>query len=168
MSLPFLLITKKGESFMEKTIVLGEKSIKLRSSAATNILYKKLFHEDVLTQLTSYTKNLKELKNMQEKIQALREDTTRPKQDVLADMNELMNSDVLEVAMNFQSETLPRLAYVMYLEANETIDTIFKKLTEEQYLFWLMTIDQDDLVSVVGEVIDVWQAGAKTHSKPKN
>ena len=105
---------------------------------------------------------------MQEKIQALREDTTRPKQDVLADMNELMNSDVLEVAMNFQSETLPRLAYVMYLEANETIDTIFKKLTEEQYLFWLMTIDQDDLVSVVGEVIDVWQAGAKTHSKPKN
>lgn len=153
---------------MEKTIVLGEKSIKLKSSAATNILYKRLFHEDILVTLTSYTKNLKDLQAMQEKMKSIREDSSKTQEQILAEMNEMLNSDVFTKAQTFQSETLPKLAYIMYLEANEGIDTIFKKLTEEQYLFWLMTINQDELLAVVGEVMEVWQSGAKTHSKPKN
>ena len=153
---------------MEKTIVLGEKSIKIKSSAATNILYKRLFHEDILVTLTSYTKNLKDLQAMQEKMKSIREDSSKTQAQILAEMNEMLNSDVFTKAQTFQSETLPKLAYIMYLEANEEIDTIFKKLTEEQYLFWLMTINQDELLAVVGEVMEVWQSGAKTHSKPKN
>lgn len=153
---------------MEKTIVLGEKSIKIKSSAATNILYKRLFHEDILVTLTAYTKNLKDLQAMQNKMKAIREDSSKSQEQMLSEMNELLNSDVFTKAQTFQSETLPKLAYIMYLEANEGLDTIFKKLTEEQYLFWLMTINQDELLAVVGEVMDVWQAGAKTHSKPKN
>ena len=153
---------------MEKTIVLGEKSIKIKSSAATNILYKRLFHEDILVTLTSYTKNLKDLQAMQEKMKSIREDSSKTQEQMLAEMNEMLNSDVFTKAQTFQSETLPKLAYIMYLEANEGIDTIFKKLTEEQYLFWLMTINQDELLAVVGEVMEVWQSGAKTHSKPKN
>lgn len=153
---------------MEKTIVLGEKSIKIKSSAATNILYKRLFHEDILVTLTSYTKNLKDLQAMQEKMKSIREDSSKTQEQILAEMNEMLNSDVFTKAQTFQSETLPKLAYIMYLEANEGIDTIFKKLTEEQYFFWLMTINQDELLTVVGEVMEVWQSGAKTHSKPKN
>lgn len=153
---------------MRKTIVLGEKQIDIKSSAATNILYKRLFHEDILVKLTSYTKNLKVLQDMQAKIKAIREDQSKSQEQVLAEMNEMMNSDAFTTAQTFQNDTLPKLAYIMYLEANENIDTIFKKLTEEQYLFWLMTIDQDELLAVVSEVMNVWQAGAKTHSKPKN
>lgn len=153
---------------MRKTIVLGEKSIDIKSSAATNILYKRLFHEDILVKLTSYTKNLKELQEMQNRIKALRGDETKSQQEIMDEMNEMMNSDAFTMAQTFQSDTLPKLAYIMYLEANEGMDTIFKKLTEEQYLFWLMTIDQDELLAVVGEVMNVWQAGAKTHSKLKN
>lgn len=153
---------------MRKTIVLGEKSIDIKSSAATNILYKRLFHEDILVKLTSYTKNLKELQEMQNRIKALRGDETKSQQEIMNEMNEMMNSDAFTTAQTFQSDTLPKLAYIMYLEANEGMDTIFKKLTEEQYLFWLMTIDQDELLAVVGEVMNVWQAGAKTHSKLKN
>lgn len=153
---------------MRKTIVLGEKSIDIKSSAATNILYKRLFHEDILVKLTSYTKNLKELQEMQNRIKALRGDETKSQQEIIDEMKEMMNSDAFTTAQTFQSDTLPKLAYIMYLEANEGMDTIFKKLTEEQYLFWLMTIDQDELLAVVGEVMNVWQAGAKTHSKLKN
>ena len=153
---------------MEKSIVIGEKEIKLKSSAATNILYKKLFHEDILVKLTSYTKNLKELQELQKKMSALREDKTKTQEEILTEMNKLMSSGALATATEFQSDTLPKLAFIMYLEANESIDTIFKKLTEEQYLFWLMTIDQDELLAVVSQVMDIWQAGAKTHSKPKN
>lgn len=153
---------------MEKTILLGEKEMKLKSSAATNILYKKVFREDILLKLTEYSKNLKELQKMQAKIDEFRKDETKPKEEILSEMNALLNSDVFKASSEFQSDTLPKLAFIMYVEANVPVDKLMAKLTEEQYLFWLMTIDRDELLGVVGQVMDIWQAGAQTHSKPKN
>ena len=48
------------------------------------------------------------------------------------------------------------------------VNDLFKVLNEESYLGWLMNISQDDLLDVTGEVMNIWSAGAKTHSKPKN
>lgn len=153
---------------MEKTINIGEMAMTFKSSAATNILYKRAFKEDILVKLTAYTKNLKEMKKLQEKVEALKATTDKTQEEILAELNELMNSDVFVSTQTFASETLPKLAYIMWLEANEKIGTIFNKLNEENYLAWLMTIDQDELLTVTGEVMDIWQAGAKTHSSPKN
>lgn len=152
---------------MEKTILLGDKEMKFKSSAATNILFKRTFHEDVLLLLTDYSKNLKELKKIQAKVDELRADETRPKEEVLAEMNEYLNAPALKASREFQSETLPKLAFIMWLEANES-ENLFSKLNEEQYLFWLLTIDQDELGGITGEIMEIWQSGAKTHSKPKN
>lgn len=151
-----------------KTIQIGDKEMKFQSSAATNILYKRVFNEDVLLKLTEYSKNLKEMQKLQAKANELRTDTERPKDEVLAEMNELLNSDVFVKANEFQTDTLPQLAFIMWLEANEPAEKIFAKLNQEQYLFWLMTINQDDLLAVTHEVMDIWQSGARTHSKPKN
>lgn len=153
---------------MKKTITFDNKEMTFKSSAATNILYKKAFHDDVLVKLTSYAKNLKELKNMQAKIAALREDKTKTQEEILNEMNALINSDVFVAANQLKEETLPRLAFIMWLEANESQETIFGKLNEDNYLIWLMGIDQDELLSVTGEVMELWKAGAKTNSKPKN
>lgn len=153
---------------MEKVIKVNEKELRFKSSAATNILYKKAFQDDVLVKLTSYTKNLKELKSMQAKITELRKDETKQQEEILSEMNALMTSDIYVSSQAFMSETLPRLAYIMWLEANTKIEDIFHKLNEEQYLIWLMGIDQDELLAVTGEIMDLWQAGAKQHSKPKN
>lgn len=151
-----------------KTIQIGDKEMKFQSSAATNILYKRVFNEDILLKLTEYSKNLKEMQKLQAKANELRADTERPKDEVLAEMNELLNSDVFARANEFQTDTLPQLAFIMWLEANEPAEKIFAKLNQEQYLFWLMTINQDDLLAVTHEVMDIWQSGARTHSKPKN
>ena len=153
---------------MEKVIKVNEKELRFKSSAATNILYKKAFHDDVLVKLTSYTKNLKELKSMEVKIAELRKDETKSQEEVLSEMNAVMSSDIFVSSQAFMSETLPKLAYIMWLEANTKIEDIFHKLNEEQYLIWLMGIDQDELLAVTGEIMDLWQAGAKQHSKPKN
>lgn len=153
---------------MKKTIKLNEKEMTFKSSAATNILYKKTFGEDILVKLTAYTKNLKELKNMQAKIAELKDDAEKTSEEKLAVMNEIMNSEAFLTSQSFSSNELPKLAYIMYIEANETQATIFDKLNESSYLAWLMEIDQDELLAVTGEVMDIWQAGAKTHSKPKN
>lgn len=153
---------------MKRQIKLNDREITLKSSAATNILYKKAFGEDILVKLTAYTKNVKELKAMQTKIAELKNDTNKTQEEKLAIMNEMVNSDVFISSNKFTQETLPRLAYIMYIEANTSIEDIFSKLNGEQYLIWLMSIDQDELTSLSGEVMDLWQAGAKTHSTPKN
>lgn len=153
---------------MEKVITVNDKEMKFKSSAATNILYKKAFHDDVLVKLTSYTKNLKELRSMEAKIAELRKDETKSQEEVLSEMNAVMSSDIFVSSQAFMSETLPKLAYIMWLEANTKIEDIFHKLNEEQYLVWLMGIDQDELLAVTGEIMELWQAGAKQHSKPKN
>lgn len=153
---------------MEKSIFLGEKEMKFKSSAATNIFYKKVFGEDILLRIAEYGKNLKEIQKAQEKIEALRKDSTKPKEEVLAEMNALLNSEVFKSSSEFQSETLPRLAFIMWLEGNTPAEQIMGKLNQEQYLFWLMTIDQDELFDLVSPIMETWQAGTKTHSKPKN
>lgn len=153
---------------MKKTITLGEKEISFKSSAATNILFKRTFKEDITVLLQSYTKDMKELQAMQKKVSDLRSDETKTQAEVLEAMGELMQSEIYLKAASFQSDTLPKLAFIMYLEANETVENIFNKLNESQYLMWLMTIDQDDLSKVTAEVLTIWREGARTSSKPKN
>lgn len=153
---------------MEKTIKVGEREIKFKSSAGTNILYKRAFKEDILVILAEYSKNLKELKKMQSAIEELKNSTDKTDEQILAELNAIMSSEAYTSTQSFSSETLPRLAYIMYLEGNEKINTIFSKLNDEAYLEWLLGIDQDELLEVTGEVMDIWQAGTKTHSKPKN
>ena len=104
---------------MKKTIKLNETEMTLKSSAATNILYKKAFGDDILVKLTSYTKNLQSLKDMQAQIAALRENKDKSQEEVLAEINAMMNSEAFTVSQDFQNNTLPKLAYIMFIEANE-------------------------------------------------
>ena len=153
---------------MEKTIVLDHKQIKLRSSAVTNIWYKRAFGEDLLVQLTAYAKNFKELKALQDKITKLKDDNTKSKEEVLSEMNDLMTSDAFVTSNQFKDSTLPQMAYIMWLEANEPRETVFHKLNRDEFELWLSSMDQDELFSLSGEVMELWQSGAKTHSKIKN
>ena len=153
---------------MEKTITIGEREFKFKSSAATNILYKRAFKEDILVKLSEYAKSIKELNKLKASVDALKNAEGKTEEEILAELNSLMNSDAYVKTQDFSSDTLPKLAYIMFLEANENIKTIFTKLNEDYYLEWLMTVDQDELLTVTGEVMDIWQAGTKSHSKPKN
>ena len=153
---------------MEKTITIGEREFKFKSSAATNILYKRAFKEDILVKLSEYAKSIKELNKLKASVDALKNAEGKTEEEILAELNALMNSDAYVKTQDFSSDTLPKLAYIMFLEANENIKTIFTKLNEDNYLEWLMTVDQDELLTVTGEVMDIWQAGIKSHSKPKN
>lgn len=152
---------------MEKIIKVNGKEMKFKVSAATNILYKRAFKEDILIKLSSYTKNMKELQAIKTKVDQLKADETKNKEEVASKMAELVSSDVFEEVSSFSSETLPKLAYIMFLEANEKA-SIFGKLNEESYFTWLMDIDNNDLISITSEVMDLWQGGAKNTSRPKN
>lgn len=153
---------------MDRTIQMGEKEVKFKSSAATILLYKRVFGEDILLKLAEYSKNIKEMQKANAEVKAMQADESKSKAEILEAMNNYLNSDVFVKANEFQRDTLPQLAFIMWLEANEPAEKIFSKLNQEQYLFWLMTIDQDELLDATSQVIDIWQSGAKNHSKPKN
>ena len=48
--------------------------MKFKSSAATNLLYKRVFKEDILLKLAEYSKNIKEMQNANEEIKKLYEE----------------------------------------------------------------------------------------------
>ena len=78
---------------MEKTITIEDKSIRFKSSAATNILYKRTFGEDILIKLTSYTKNLKELREMEKRMKELQNETDKTDTERAEEMNKMLQSD---------------------------------------------------------------------------
>lgn len=153
---------------MEKIIMINGKETRIKVSAATNILYKRVFKEDILLQLSAYSKNLMELKEIQAKMNRIQADTTKTKEEIASEMTDLVSSDVFDEINSFSSDVLPKLAYIMYLEANETEITIFRKLNEECYLIWLLGIDQNELLNITKEVMELWQTGAVNTSKQKN
>lgn len=153
---------------MEKTLEINGKEIKFKASAATNIFYKRAFKDDIVIRLSSYTKNIKKLQAIKNKVDALKADNTRSKEEVASEMAELVSSDVFEEISSFSSETLPRLAYIMFLEANTEANSIFSKLNEENYLLWLMGIDEEELLNITSEVMEIWRGGAKNTSTAKN
>lgn len=152
---------------MIEKIMMGEKEIAFKSSAATNILFKKTFHEDITLKLTEYSRLIEELKKLQGDINEVKVSDI-PEADKLAKIGEVMNSPAFVKSADFQSDTLPKLAYIMYLEANEAVDNIFKKLTEEHYLIWLMTFDQEELGAHISDILTLWRKGARQMSKAKN
>lgn len=154
---------------MKKEIDVNGKTLTFKASAATNILFKRAFKEDILIKMSEYTKNIKDLKKMQARIAELKlekENLSNP--EVIEELNKLMNSEVYVSSAKFMNETLPKLAFVMFAEANYEIPAIFAKLNDESYLEWLLTIDQADLLDVTGQIMEIWQIGARTTSKPKN
>ena len=153
---------------MLETITVNGKELKFKSSAATNILYKRAFKQDVMIELSSYSKNVKELKEIKEKVRALKADETKTAEDIATEMSNLMQSDVFEKISAFSNNILPKLEYIMHVEAEYTEKDIFGKLNEEDYLVWLLGIDADTLTNMTGRVLEIWKNGAGNLSKAKN
>ena len=56
----------------------------------------------------------------------------------------------------------------MYLEANVEQREIFKKLNEEDFIFWLSQYETSDFQSHYGDFMEMWNENAHTSVKPKN
>lgn len=152
---------------MIKEIAMGDAVVKFKASAATNILFKRAFREDITVKLTEYSKRTTELKKLQDEIAQVRS-TDLSEDEKLERLNSIMGSQAFVESNEFNSETLPKLAYIMYLEANVPVTEIFGKLSEEGYLTWLMTMDQADISNNLSEILSIWREGARMTSKAKN
>ena len=149
---------------MIKTILLGETEEKFKASAATSILYKRLFKEDILEILSNYSKKTKEIRELQEELAKVKElPDSEEKEAQLADVT----SKLLPLN-SFVNDFFTRFAYITWLEANVSVSEIFKKLTEEEFFAWLLAHESKDFTSISGELIKLWTENTKATVKPKN
>lgn len=153
---------------MEKLITLGGKEVKLRSSAATTILYKNTFHEDFLVKFSAYANTVKDMKDLYERLEELKNNTEMDADSKIEQMSAIMNDPAYIKNGEFLSDSIPKLTYIMVLEGTEKSEDLFRKLNETSYLIWLLSVDQSELTSIVGDVIELWRQSTQTLSKSKN
>lgn len=98
---------------MEKILMFGDKAVQLKSSAATPILYKQAFHEDMLMEMQKFTE-LKDKTEQASKMQDLvrkmafimNAEATTPQQEIFNSLTEqkfvlfLMEYDAGDIEAN--------------------------------------------------------------------
>lgn len=149
---------------MIKTILLGEKEEKFKASAATSILFRRLFKEDIQAILADYSKNTKEIRKLQEDLAAVRE---LPDSDEKSAKLEEITAKFMPLN-DFVADFFPKFAYITWLEANHAAADLFKKLTEQDYFEWLMKYEAKDFTMIVGELLNLWTENSRTAVKSKN
>ena len=144
---------------MIRAIEIGGKEIEFKASAVTSILYKRAFKKDLTSEFSEYVKKYRLVKALKDDIENKDENE---KIDVLS-----KNAEILELS-NAAQELFPQLAYIMYLEANVEQREIFKKLSEEEFIFWLSQFETADFQNHYSDFMEMWNSNAHTSVKPKN
>jgi len=144
---------------MIRKINVGNKDEDFKCSAATSILYKRLFGISLTTEITKLATITKSAEEVRKKLSNLQG------QD-LVDL--LANDTSLVDLTNTMTQIVPQMAYIMWLEANKPQKEVFRALTQEDYILWLSEYEPNDLVTASGEFIDLWNATDRTYSLLKN
>ncbi len=150
---------------MIRTIEIGGKQIEFKASAATSILYKRTFGNDLTSEFSQYVKNFKEVKKLQEEFKVLDDDTDEIKVEKYQAMSE--NPLISQLSL-MAMDLFPKLAYIMWLEAHLEQQALFKKLNELDYITWLSQFESSDLQSHITDFMSMWNENSRTSVKPKN
>lgn len=148
---------------MFRKINVGNKDEDFKCSAATSILYKRLFGVSLTADITKLATVSKEAEALKKKLANISgEDKTSELVDLLA------NNTALVDLTNMMNQLIPQMAYIMWLEANKTQREVFQELTQEAFIMWLSGYEPDAIINSAGEFLDLWNATEKTNSSLKN
>lgn len=114
---------------MQKTIKIGETEVMMRSSAATAIRYRNIFHEDILKELAEMDPEKMDAKVI-EKIQKLGYIMTRSAEH--ADMTKLTEDDCMEWLDQFDTiDIMQASKEILMIYLGNKISSSELKKTEE-------------------------------------
>ena len=150
---------------MYKKINIDGKSVDFKCSAATNILYKRLFGKSLSTEIASMATLSSSAYKMIEKLNKLQENKEENNEKIL----DLLAENTSIVDLTDRTEKIgPQMAYIMWLEANKPQRELFQSLTEEAYILWLTSFEKGDMSNVYTELMNLWTDTNKTNSNLKN
>ena len=148
---------------MFRQINVGGKDVKFQCSAATQVLYKRLFGKSLPSEMGKLAEAGQKAQKMTEKLTALREEDNNEKViELLAEDNSIMDLSAMT------QEIVPQLAYIMWLEGNCQQRDVFQGLTQEGFVSWLTNWEPQDLINSSAEFFELWNGTNKTNSNLKN
>lgn len=150
---------------MNMTIEIGGKDMEFRASAATSILFKKTFGKDLMSEFSSYVKHYKEVKQLKDDCNINDDDTDEVKAQKAT---VLVDNPIISELSIMAMDLFPKLAYIMWLEANEEQRELFKKLNENDFILWLGQLDSNDIKEHLHDFMSLWNGNSKTTVKLKN
>lgn len=150
---------------MYKKIEIKGKDVDFKCSAATSILYKRLFGKSLSAEVTEMANESAKAYKMLEQLNKLKENKDENTEEIL---NLLADNPAL-VSVTEKTEKIgPQMAYIMWLEANKPQRELFQCLTEDAYISWLSDFDKGDMANVYTELLEFWNGSNKSYSKLKN
>lgn len=150
---------------MNKTITLGGKDIEFKASAVTSILFKRTFGKDLTSEFSAYIKHYKEVKKLREDFEISDEDSDEVRSKKLEALTE---NPIISQLSVMAMDLFPKLAYIMFLEANVEQRELFRKLTEDDFIMWLGQFESNEIQNNIGEFMTLWSGTSRTSVKPKN
>lgn len=148
---------------MFRQINVGGKDVKFQCSAATQVLYKRLFGKSLPSEMGKLAEAGQKAQKMTEKLAALREKDNNEKViELLAEDNSIMDLSAMT------QEIVPQIAYIMWLEGNCQQRDVFQGLTQEGFVSWLTNWEPQDLINSSAEFFELWNGTNKTNSSLKN
>lgn len=153
---------------MYKKIEIKGKDVDFKCSAATSILYKRLFGKSLSEEMTEIAKQSASAYKMLDELSKLQKNKENKEENKEAILNLLADNPSL-VSVTEKTEKIgPQMAYIMWLEANKPQRELFQCLTEDAYISWLSDFDKGDMTNVYSELLAFWNGTNKTYSNPKN
>lgn len=148
---------------MFRQINVGGKDVKFQCSAATQVLYKRLFGKSLPSEMGKLAEAGQKAQKMTEKLAELREEDNNEKViELLAEDNSIMDLSAMT------QEIVPQMAYIMWLEGNCQQRDVFQGLTQEGFVSWLTNWEPQDLINSSAEFFELWNGTNKTNSNLKN
>lgn len=150
---------------MNRKIEIGGKEIEFIASAATPILFKRTFGKDLTSEFSQYIKNYKDVKKLREDLTISDDDPDDVRDKKI---EELTNNPIITQLSMMALDLFPKLAYIMYLEANVEQRELFRKLSEDDFIMWLMNYDSNDIQNHIPDFMGLWAENSRTSVKQKN
>lgn len=91
------------------------------------------------------------------------------KSDLLIDIKNLRDNDrdKYETAGD-TTDIFQQLTYIMYLEANFPVEEVYRKLSFQDYVGFLMTIEPNSIIRNAMNILAIYNGNSKSLSEAKN
>ena len=150
---------------MFRNILVNGNETKFQCSAATGILYKRLFGKSLPSEMGKLAEAGRNAQRINERLHILREKEDTDPQELIDLLSE--DSSLMELSAMTQ-EIVPQMAYIMWLEGNFVYREINQRLTMDSYIEWLTKYESNDIINISSEIFELWNGTNKTNSNLKN
>lgn len=152
---------------MTTTIIIGETSLELRSSALTSYLYKNIFGQDLQKKINALSKSYVgvDLDSINIDVNEDSEETVDNKLKLLSSIPE----EVLDVSTDF-ADVYTKLAFVMNVQATRNFNE-YNKIKVDDFYQWLDNIEDPNCFNdgdIQSQIADAYASKNESQLKKKS